>query len=184
MASARKLSDTNIFIIYLRPVLEHASPAWSNITLTQRDRLERVQRRAVKIILGIPLFAPHDHTDLLSRASLAMLESRRHLHQVILAYKLKNNICPPHLLSIAPPLCHPSALLRHQRTFRLPTPRTSAHLNSPVHLACQLFNDLPSSIRNEKSLASFRKAAASHLLSHTCHCSQHRTTPHKLLLYT
>ena len=42
-----------IFVGYVRPLLQYACPVWHHgITKTQRDPIERVQKRALRIILG------------------------------------------------------------------------------------------------------------------------------------
>ena len=41
-----------IFVGYIRPLLEYASPAWSGgLTQNPNERLERIQKRALRIIL-------------------------------------------------------------------------------------------------------------------------------------
>ena len=51
MASAEDL--TSVFRMYVRPILEYASPLWhSSITKQQADQLELIQKRACRIILG------------------------------------------------------------------------------------------------------------------------------------
>ena len=42
-----------VYVGYVRPSLEHAAPVWhSSITIKQQDMIERIQKRAMKIILG------------------------------------------------------------------------------------------------------------------------------------
>ena len=50
-ASAEDL--TSVFRMYVRPILEYASPLWhSSLTKQQSDQLELIQKRACRIILG------------------------------------------------------------------------------------------------------------------------------------
>ena len=45
------------YVLYTRPQIEYASVvAWSNLTGTLNDKLERLQRKAAKIILGFGLY--------------------------------------------------------------------------------------------------------------------------------
>ena len=59
-------SLSHMYLTYIRPILEYACTAWGNLGTTQVDRLERFQRRAAKIILRRPLFAPSNHDELLA----------------------------------------------------------------------------------------------------------------------
>ena len=44
---------TSVFRMYVRPILEYASPLWhSSLTKQQSDQLELIQKRACRIILG------------------------------------------------------------------------------------------------------------------------------------
>ena len=70
-----------IYVCYIRPILEYASVArcGSNVTRNEADQLQTFQRRAACFIVGIPLFASIDYSELLVEAGLPMLESRREL---------------------------------------------------------------------------------------------------------
>ncbi|KAM3857114.1 inhibin alpha chain [Diretmus argenteus] len=66
---------TSIFTIYIRPTLEYAAPVWhSGLTGVQSKAIERVQRRAVRIILGRDFTT---YRDACSRLGLPLLSSRR-----------------------------------------------------------------------------------------------------------
>ena len=64
-----------IFQSYVRPVLEYAAPVWhGGITRNQNDKLERIQKRALRIIFG-DQYTTYDET--LQLISLSTLEERR-----------------------------------------------------------------------------------------------------------
>ena len=66
---------TSIFTIYIRPTLEYAAPVWhSGLTGVQSKAIERVQRRAVRIILGRDFTS---YRNACSRLGLPSLSSRR-----------------------------------------------------------------------------------------------------------
>ncbi|KAM3866247.1 G-protein coupled receptor 54-like [Diretmus argenteus] len=66
---------TSIFTIYIRPTLEYAAPVWhSGLTGVQSKAIERVQRRAVRIILGRDFTT---YRDACSRLGHPLLSSRR-----------------------------------------------------------------------------------------------------------
>jgi len=64
-----------VFVGYIRPVLEYACPAWHpGITKTQSDQIERVQKRALRIILANRY---DSYACALERTSIPTLSSRR-----------------------------------------------------------------------------------------------------------
>ena len=42
---------------YIRPLLEYASEAWDDCTITDSNRLEQVQLTAARIVIGLPAFS-------------------------------------------------------------------------------------------------------------------------------
>ena len=63
-----------LYIQYVRPHLEFAVPAWSPWTQGDRDILERVQKRAIKMVSGL---RGRTYEDRLSELGLLSLEDRR-----------------------------------------------------------------------------------------------------------
>jgi len=65
----------SVYMGYVRPICEYAAPVWhSKITAAQSDQLERIQKRACRIILGSKYAS---YTQTLSRLNLQTLEDRR-----------------------------------------------------------------------------------------------------------
>ncbi|XP_035660325.1 polycystic kidney disease protein 1-like 2 [Branchiostoma floridae] len=64
-----------VYVTYIRPVLEYCAPVWhSGLTTALSDRIEKVQRRAVRIILGQSYTS---YTDACSDLGLPSLQARR-----------------------------------------------------------------------------------------------------------
>ena len=75
-ASASDL--TSVYQMYVRPVLEYASPLWhSSITKHQADQMELIQKRACRIILGNQYSSYSEALETLELCSL--VERREHL---------------------------------------------------------------------------------------------------------
>ena len=162
---------STFYLIYIRPILEYADIAWSNLPTTQSDRLERTQRKAARIILGLSLYEPTSHSRLLSSLNWPTLSSRRKLHLAQLGYALHTRTAPAHLLEAAfPPRSTPYAL-RHSTTFDTPIAHTNTYRDSPIFLSSTIYNTLPQSIRDAKSTAQFKALASDFLLEYTCSCS-------------
>ena len=75
-----------IYICYVRPLLEYAVPVWNaSITVSDVHKLERVQKRALRIILG-PDYECYSHA--LETCNLTTLEIRRQN----ICFKFANNL--------------------------------------------------------------------------------------------
>ena len=73
-SKASQADMITVYTTYIRPILEYASPVWhTSITANQSKKLEFVQKRALKIIVG---FDVH-YSDALTLANLTTLSSRR-----------------------------------------------------------------------------------------------------------
>ena len=168
-----------IYTAYIRPVIEYGSLVLSNTTRTQKDRLERVQRRAARICLRIPLFAPVHHSSLLHHLQLPTLVSRQLLRQFTLAHNIKYIRAPLHLQQphLARPITEQPYALQHMRTYTLRTSHTYRHTNSPINLSLHNFNQLPPDLRETNSKHAFKSMASSLILSSICSCSSSHCTP-------
>ena len=70
---------------YVRPHLEFAVTAWSPWTEADKECLEKVQMKAVKMISGM---ASHDYKDRLAELGMETLEERRHRMDMAQVYKI------------------------------------------------------------------------------------------------
>ena len=86
---------------YILPLFEYASPAWSALAELQCGRLERLQRRAIRIILNYRYADPVTITDY-AQLHLHPLKVRRNFALACYGYKLLNNYTPRCLQSVAP----------------------------------------------------------------------------------
>ena len=102
-----------LYSTYIRPILEYGNTVTSPLSITLCDRLERFQRRAARLCLGIPLFAPVNHTLLLHKLNLPSLFSRRNLKHALFTHSIFYGYAPPHLLAIPIVTHSPAYQLRH-----------------------------------------------------------------------
>ncbi|MPC27119.1 hypothetical protein E2C01_020281 [Portunus trituberculatus] len=115
----------------------YAAPAWSSsLNLTQREQLERVQRRALRVILGP---ACRSYEDALTCLSLPRLATR---HQEALEKFGKRLLRHPRLRHLLPPDVPPPArATRHQnRVAPVRAPRTDRYRFSAVPTIVRAIN--------------------------------------------
>ena len=126
--------------------LEYAQLAWSGLSATDNRKLERLQRRAARLITGERLGEQSrgniEHDLLLSRAGLSTLSSR-----LCLAIKLFHKLLhsrPEPLRELFFPFAHTTSSRCH-RKFTTPTPSpTSTH----YPLQGILFAEKPNVVKN------------------------------------
>jgi len=76
-----------VFLVYVRPILEHFSAVWSLVTVHQKDIdcIEKVPRQFTKRLPGLKSMS---HTDRLKCRGLTTLELRRLHLDLIFCYKI------------------------------------------------------------------------------------------------
>ena len=78
-----------LYTTYIRPILESGSVIWSPHYLQDIDRLENVQRNFTKYLAGLYNLSYQDRLTVLN---LHSLESRRIYFDLIMTYKIINNL--------------------------------------------------------------------------------------------
>lgn len=73
------------FVVYVRPLVEYCSQVWSPISITDINKLERVQRRFTSRLRGMQGLS---YCERLSRLNLQTLELRRLLADLIFIFKV------------------------------------------------------------------------------------------------
>ena len=166
-------SLSHMYLTYIRPILEYACTAWGNLGTTQVDRLDCFQRRAAKIILRRPLFAPSNHDEPLATIGWPSRASRRKYFRAVVGHRMATSNVPQHLRDYIPSRPTHMHNTRKPPFFQLPTTNTSLMLNSPPYQAADTFNALPAILQSASNLTSFKNGAALFLLTCECTCSKH-----------
>ena len=150
------LSTRHFYITAIRPSLEYASLVWCGLSSTASERLEKVQRRAARLITNIKLSSDTPHSILLARAGLQTLETRRRIEQAVFAFRFLHGGSLPHHLQSGlslwktnkPPA---TSSLRNSSHFRLPKPHKNMMKASPMYMCLSLWNSLSSNAQSSKS---------------------------------
>ena len=72
-AGVDRESILRVYLTTIRPIMEYAVPVWQSIPVSLSDKLESVQKRALKII-----YPAESYNNALQRAQIASLSTRRH----------------------------------------------------------------------------------------------------------
>jgi hypothetical protein len=136
-----------VYNMYVRPHFEYASPAWAALTITQADSLERLQRRAMRIILNRP---PLHHIEAADYAllNITTLTHQRNFGLACYMYKLINDRLPQKLMKYKlVPYVNPYSRRTHTLLapyVHHPTPRFLDR--SPLLFGLKIMSSTPSPI--------------------------------------
>jgi hypothetical protein len=143
-----------LFAVYVRPMLEYASPVWSPHLKKDVALIERVQRLFTK---RIPAVRHLPYTDRLSILGMRSLEHRRLYLDLVYLYKIIHGLCVLNIANLGiSAVCSRQSLRNYG--FHLGTAFSSSSLQqySFAERTCRLWNKLP---KNSycMSLSSFKK---------------------------
>ena len=95
-----KMSLEKLYMSYIRPIMEYSSQVWCNITKQQSDRLEGLQREAIRIVTGTKKGTSHQA--LLEETGWQNLKERRIYHCLSMMHKIVHRNAPPGLTELLP----------------------------------------------------------------------------------
>ena len=140
-----------VFCIYVRPLLEYASPIWNPTKRSLVEKLERVQMYFIARAYDTPL-KEENYSDFLRQIRIPSLEQRRLATDLLYLYKMVNgvfrgNCCPELKLSIT----------RGSETkFDIPGNYGKRRKSSFVVRSCLLWNKLPTEVTSSRTVKEFR----------------------------
>jgi hypothetical protein len=153
-----KRSFRTLYKTYVRPHLEYCEQAWSPYYKKDIQHLERVQRRATKMVRGL---GQKTYSERLQALGLYSLEQRRLRGDLIETYKIlhgKDNIDAQQFFQLAPQ----SGRRGHSMKLFKQQCRLEVRKNFFSQRVVNLWNALPSSIVSAESVNSFKSLLDRH----------------------
>ena len=146
------------FNALVRPHLEYCSPVWATGVLGSTMKIEKVQRRATRLITGLKNV---HYPDRLLKFNLLNMENRLLARDLCLVYST---------LTSANPYCFffpaRSTITRgHQFKLHKLFARKTVRKNSFSHRVIDAWNKLPSAIVSASTLKLFKRLLTNHLLT-------------------
>ncbi len=153
-------SLNQIYISYMRPILEYSAVVWDNCTEYEKDLLEKLQNEAARIVTGLTRSVSLDN--LKQEVGWELLSVRRHLQKLSIMYKATNNQLPSYVTNLIPPPVNAVSNynLRNQNNITIPNARLDIFKRSFIPSTVQLWNELDPSLRNLDTLKQFKTACA------------------------
>ena len=150
-----------IYISFLRPSLEYASVVWDGCAQYEKDRLERIQHEAARIVTGLTRSVSIHK--LYTEIGWLSLSERRCYQKLIIAYKTNNGLVPDYISSIFP---HSVGFniqynLRNSSDYTIRSMRTQLLANSFIPSCLSVWNSLSEDLRQAQSIAIFKRSLMS-----------------------
>ena len=149
---------------YVRPHLEFAGPAWAPWTAADKDLLEKVQMRAIRMVSGL---TGREYADRLSELGLTTLEERRHQMDMAEVYKMvtgKGCVDPAEWFEMAGAAQRATRAAADPLNVRVKHGRLDMRKHFFSVRVCEHWNRVPGDIKRLKTVDSFKKTYARHRL--------------------
>ena len=151
--SRRSLNQ--IYVSYVRPVLEYSCVVWDGCTVEQQNSLEKLQNEAARIATGLTKSVTLNR--LYQECGWQTLQERRTNQKLKLMYKAVNGMVPPYISDLIPPTVANVSryeLRNSENISRIPI-RTSTFSKSCIPSAINAWNNLQAPLRECESYNSF-----------------------------
>ena len=149
-------SLNQIYVSFLRPVLEYASVVWENCTMYEKENLDKILIEAARIVTGITRSASINK--IYKETGWLTLENRRKYQKLILIYKIINGLTPEYLHEIFPQNVSMRTSYHLRNIYQIDSIacRTELFAKSFITSAVSLWNELPEEVNSFRSLSSFK----------------------------
>ena len=141
------------FKVFVRPILEYASPVWSPSQISNITLVESVQRRFTRALCGLK---NKSYAERLQILNLESLEKRRLMADLYLIYSLLHGIVKFDYSRFFELSTH-GRTRGHPRKLVLNLAKLDARKYFFAHRIIKPWNELPSDCVNARSLSSFKQ---------------------------
>ncbi len=158
-----KQTKLNIYVSFIRPILEYGCAIFDNATQDMVTLMESIQRRAAIIITSA--YKCTKHENLLQELGLNPLSKRRILFKLTLFYKMKNSLTPAYLTDLCPPEVgeRTNYNLRNATNTENIASNKNYFFKSFLPSTVKLWNDLPHELQISNSVDAFKHKLFLHL---------------------
>ena len=98
--TVRRKTLHQLYVSFLRPLLEYASVVSDNCTQQDKERLEKIQIEAARIVTGVTRSTSLKR--IYNEIGWLTLNDRRKYQKLVLTVKIKNNMVPGYLSILFP----------------------------------------------------------------------------------
>ena len=148
-------SLNQIYISYVRPILEYSSIVWDNCTTEQARSLEKLQNEAAGIVTG--LTRPVSLERLYNECNWDSLALRRYNQKLKFMYKATYGMVPSYIVDLIPQLVGETSRydLRNSSDITILHQRNTIFQNSCIPSSVRAWNSIDDQYRNCQTYGSF-----------------------------
>lgn len=170
-----KTALNQIYLSYVRPILEYASIVWDGCTQQEVNSLEKLQNEAARIVTGLTRSVTLQNLYL--ECGWESLKSRREKQKYCFMYKVCNNTAPSYINDLIPPQIGDITYyeLRNNSDLLSIRTRTSIFKNSCIPSSIDLWNNLEPNIKQNESLVAFKNSLSTKYNREKTRVSKHLT---------
>ena len=146
-----------IYVSFMRPILEYASVVWDGCNLYEKQNLEKLQYEAARVVTGLTKSCSIER--LLREIGWVSLADRRLVQKLTIVYKCKTGNLPEYLINIFPNLVLDTQQynLRNNDDFVTLSRRTEIYSKSFIPSSIREWNNLATPVRESPSLSIFKE---------------------------
>ena len=144
-----------IYQALIKPHFDYCDIVWSNCGKTLRDKLQKLQNRAARVLTFSNYDA--DTTELLEFLGWKNLARQQEIHKATMMFRCLHGLAPEYLCSKFTWRDSAYNLRDSENKLNVPLPRTYYYRNSFSYNGATLWNSLPCDIRNIESLGVFKR---------------------------
>ena len=146
----------NIYIAFIRPLLEYSDSEWENCTNESKKQLDLIHHEAARIITGATKLCSVEK--LLTDLGWNSLQERRNKHKLTIFYKIINGLTPRYLSEVLPPLVQENNPynLRNANALHPMHANTNLFFNSFFPSTIRAWNELSEEIKEANTVSAFK----------------------------
>ena len=149
---------SQLYITYIRPLLEYASDVWNGCNVADTEKLEKVQLEAARTVTGLTVLSSKE--SLYFETGWEPLIDRRQRSKLVTMYKIHNELAPKYLLDIMTEQRFDISRYRtrNSHNYDLFDCRLELCKKSFIPSVIQSWNNLSIETRSSASVKSFKDA--------------------------
>ena len=142
-----RLALNQIYISYVRPIIEYSSIVWDGCSEQNADLLEKLQHEAARIVTGLTRSVSLEN--LYKDCGWPSLAISRKYQKLNFMYKALNNMVPGYISYIIPPFVRDQTNypLRNRNDLTVPINRTEIFRKSCIPSSTNLWNSLDNTLK-------------------------------------
>lgn len=156
---ARKI----VYNTLVQPNFDYCSTLYLNANKEQIKQMQKIQNRGMRVILKCDYRTPKKY--MLNCLEWLSISQRIKFNTLVMIFKIKNNMLPNYIRSEINFVNDMSErTLRNSNDFRLPNFKSELTRNSIFYQGLKIFNELPSKIKEIKTLSTFKTQCKKHII--------------------